>query len=199
MSGAKNLQPADAFILPTETGAAVMFDERSLSAAGELQLEVYAPFELSPGEIDYLRAECQQRLATVPQPRSGRMLRRIPVAITELTILGLLVYYFIDGAFPQWPVLLVAAAAGFLPSSAQMLLRRRRRGRPGRILTAGPGLDGNSVQRIGQIWGLTAAGQAPNHIDFENAARSIGWLQAAAFYRGLRDPAQLSPLGFRAA
>ncbi len=192
------MQPADAFILPTETGAAVLFDERSLSAAGELQLEVYAPFELSPGEIDYLRAECQQRLASVPLPRTRSLLRRVPVAIAELAILGLLAYYFIDGEFAQWPVLLVAVAAGFLPSSVQLLLRRRRRGRPGRILAAGPGLDGNSVQRIGQIWGLTASGQAPNHIDFENSARSIGWRQAAAFYRGLRDPAQLPPLNFRA-
>ena len=193
------MQPADAFILPTETGAAVMFDERSHSAAGELQLEVYAPFELSPGEIDYLRAECQQRLASIPRPRARSMLRQVPVAIAELTILGLVVYFFIDAAFPEWPVLLVAVAAGFLPSSAQLLLRRRRRGRPGRILAAGPGLDGNSVQRIGQIWGLTASGQSPNHIDFENAARSIGWLEAAVFYRGLRDPARIRPLGFRAA
>lgn len=193
------MQPADAFILPTETGAAVMFDERALSAAGELRLEVYSPFELSPGEIDYLRAECQQRLASVPQPRARSMLRQLPVAIAELAILALLVYFFIDAALPEWPVLLVAVAAGFLPSSVQLLLRRRRRGRPGRIQMAGPGLDGNSVQRIGQIWGLAAAGQAPNHIDFENVARSIGWSQAAAFYRGLRDPAQLRPLNFRAA
>ena len=193
------MQPADAYILPTETGAAVMFDERSLSAAGELQLEVYAPFELSPGEIDYLRAECQQRLAQVPRPRARRLLAQVPVAIAELVLLGLLVYFFVDAAVPAWPVLLVAVAAGFLPSSAQLLLRRRRRGRPGRIVAAGPGLDGNAVQRIGRVWGLAAAGQAPNHIDFENAARSIGWPQAASFYRGLRDPARGRPLKFRAA
>ena len=175
-----------------------MFDDRALSAAGELQLEVYAPFELSPGEIDYLRAECQQRLAGVPQARPAGMFRQISVAIAELAILGLLVYFFIDAAFPDWPVLLVAVAAGFLPSSVQLLLRRRRRGSPGRIRAAGPGLDGNAVQRIGQIWGLAASGGAPNHIDFENAAREIGWPQAAVFYRRLRDPGQFLPLRFRA-
>ena len=178
-----------------------MFDEHALSAAGELRLEVYAPFELSPGEIDYLRAECQQRLATVPRFPSEGIWRPAATAIAELAILGLLVYFFIDAAFPNWPVLLVAAAAGFLPASAQLFLRLRHRrgGERGRIVMAGPGLDGNSVQRIGQIWALAASGRAPDHIEFENAALTIGWLPAVAFYRRLRDPAELLPLNFRAA
>ncbi len=178
-----------------------MFDERALSGAGELRLEVYAPFEISPGEIDYLRAECQQRLASVPRVPSEGKLRQAAAAVAELLILALLIYFFIDAALPDWPVLLVAVAAGFLPSSVQLLLRirRRRGGMPGRIVMAGPGLDGSAVHRIGQIWGLAASGRSPDHIDFENAARAVGWLQAAAFYRRMRDPGELRPLNFRAA
>ncbi len=191
--------PANAYVLPTETGAAVMFDRPALLPRGAIRLEVYAPFQLSPGEIDCLRAEFCDRVARAPSPGIISTVGLALVALAELALLALLAYHFVQSGQALLPVLLVATAFAFLPSSLRLIARfLSHPPHPGRVVAATSGMDGAAVQRIGRIWSQTATLEAPNTIDFENAALHAGWLEAAAFYRAMRTSPAQPALPFRA-
>ncbi len=191
---------AKAYILPTESGAAVMYDPDPAECRGDVALEVYAPFELSPGEIDYLRAEYAADVAA--GSRRGRRSRwkRALLAIFELALLALLVYYFSQTGQGPLSVLSVAVGATLLPSAYLLTvsLRQRSPRSPGQVVAAAAGVDGSSVQRIGQIWAQPAVAQhGANHVDLENASRRALWPTAAVFYRRLRSGRAKAPMAFR--
>ncbi len=191
--------PANAYVLPTETGAAVMFDRPAVLPSGDIRLEVYAPFQLSPGEVDCLRAEFCDRVARAPSPRIDGAAGLALVALAELALLALLAYHFVESGQAILPVLLVATAFAFLPSGLRLIARiLLRPPHPGRVVGVTSGMDGAAVQRIGRIWSQTATLEAPNTIDFEYAALNAGWVEAAAFYRAMRNSSGQPALRFRA-
>ena len=194
----------DAFVVPTETGAALFIDADYTAldtANGPVQLAIYSPYEVSPGEAAVVRARLEADLFSYAASAAGfgrAWARHALLALLELTILGVLVAFLI--ANPSRVAFIVGWALpfGFLiatRSALRAFAHRRIGARARRMLESGvviaePAIAqfGGSLAHVRDIWrGLEEGAFARDIVALELAAeRLLRWPGAVTFYRSLR-------------
>lgn len=205
----------DAFVVPTETGAACFIDSdyAEIDASnGPVQLAIYSPYEVSPGEAAIVRARLEADLfsyATGAARLGHKWKRHALVALLELTLLGVLVAFLIINPSRAAFVVGWTLPFGFLVASRTALdvFAHREVGRRARrLLASGTVLAepataqfGGSLAHVRDIWrGVEEGTIARDTVALELAAqRQLRWPGAVAFYRTLRgtlnDPRQRAP------
>lgn len=198
--------------MPTETGAAFFVDSdyAELDASnGPVQLAIYSPYEISPGEAAIVRARLEADLfsyAAAAARFGSKWKRHALLALLELTILGLLVTFLILNQSQAAFVVAWTLPFGFFVATRTALdvFANREVGvRAHRLLASGTVLAepataqfGGSLAHVRDIWrGVEEGTIARDILALELAAqRQLRWPGAVAFYRTLRgtpgDPRQ---------
>ena len=210
----------DAFVVPTETGAAFFVDAdyAELDAAnGPVQLAIYSPYEVSPGEVAVVRGRLEADLFSYAASAAGlgrAWMRHALLAILELTILGVLVAFLV--ANPSRVAFIVGWALPFgffiaTRSALHAFAQREYGARARRLLESGavlaePAISqfGGSLAHVRDIWrGLEEGAFARDTVALELASeRLLRWPGAVTFYRSQRqadEPSRPRPLRSRLA
>jgi hypothetical protein len=190
--------------VPTETGAAFFIDSdyAELDAAnGPIQLAIYGPCDVSPGEAAIVRARLEADLFTyaAAAARFGQRWRQHAlVALIELAILGVLVAFLIGNPSRMAFVIGWTLPFGFFVAgraALQAFAHREIGARARRLLASGVVLAepataqfGGSLAYVRDIWrGLEEGTIARDVVALELAAQQqLRWPGAVAFYRSLR-------------
>ena len=200
----------DAFVVPTETGAAFFVDAdyTELDAAnGPVQLAIYSPYDVSAGEAAVVRARIEADLFGYAASAAGlgrAWLRHALLAILELTILGVLIAFLI--ANPSRVAFIVGWALPFgffiaTRSTLHAFAQREFGARARRMLESGaviaePAIaqSGGSLAHVRDIWrGLEEGAFARDTVALELASeRLLRWPGAVAFYRSQRHAGEHS-------
>ncbi len=194
----------DAFVVPTETGAAFFVDSdyADLDASnGPIELAIYSPYDVSPGEAAIVRARFEADLFTYAAAAAqfGRMWRRHALlALLELAILAALVAFLLVNPSRVAFVIGWTLPFGFFVATRaalQAFAHREIGTRARRLLVSGAVLAepaiarfGGSLAHVRDIWrGLEEGTIARDIVALELAAqRQLRWPGAVAFYRTLR-------------
>lgn len=212
-----NAQRIDAFVVPTDTGSAVLIDtdyERLDADAGPFQVALYSRAPMSPGELAVIRARVEadlfgQAVRTAAQGR--RWALAALVGLLELGVVGVLLAFLFVNREPVHAVVAWAAPLGFLPGLLQAwrAVARRRAGAGARsILEVGEllpttvvGRDGDSLARLRDLWRVADQPDVPRDLmRLERDARlHVRWPAAARFYRALAGEPPAAPVQGRLA
>ena len=209
-----NAQLIDAFVVPTDTGSAVLIDAdyRRLDAdAGPFQIALYSRLPLSMGDLAVIRARVEADLFA-HAVRTAAEGRRWPLALVvgllDLIVVGLLLTFLFINREPVHAVVVWAALLGFAPGLLYVwrAVARRRAGASARstlevgelLPTTAVGRDGESLARLRDLWRLADQPDEPRDLmRLERLARQrVRWPAAARFYRELAGaPQASSPAG----
>ena len=197
-------QVVDAFIVPTERGAALFVgsDYRDLDpSSGPFQLAVYGPTKLSPGEFALLRSRFEGDLLEYANRAAAygyAWRRQIVLAVLELAILGILIAFLSLNPIGTSFLLGWALPFGFFVSALTALrafARRRVAASARRVLESSvvlsqpaPSRRGESLAFARDIWRLVEGGEvARESAALERAtSRELHWTVGEAFYHSLR-------------
>ena len=206
-----NAQLIDAFVVPTDTGSAVLIDAdygRLDAVAGPFQIALYSRLPLSMGELAVIRARVEadlfaQAVRTAAEGR--RWLLALLMGLLELGVVGVLLAFLFLNREPVHAVVAWAAPLGFVPGLllAWRAVARRRIGARARatlevgelLPTTAVGRDGESLARLRDLWRFANEPDEPRDLmRLERGARSrVGWPAAARFYRALATAPDASP------
>ena len=170
------------------------------SAGPEEELAVYAPGELSAGELAELRAAYLASLGRALGEQERRALALRPLAwwwLAGIAAMLLLVWHVLPlGTFLAWIVLAGAATALPLgrssfawPFAPRNAARARRLARGAASLVAVAGAEPRQRERIADIWRLaTRLSGSVEHVlgELERHCTENAWRQVAAFYAAER-------------
>ena len=161
-------QEVDAFVVPTETGAAFFVDSNhaELDASdGPIQLATYSPHEVSAGEAAVVRARFGDDLFSFAVSAAGfghAWRRKTVIALLEFVILALLVTFLVVNRSPIAWMIGWALPFGFLVATRSALhaVAHRKVGERARcMLTSGLVLIdpataqfGGSLAHVRDIW-----------------------------------------------
>ncbi len=206
-------QSIDAFVVPTDTGAAVLIDTdyASLDARrGPFQIAVYGRAPMSPGELALTCARVEADLFTFAR-RMARHGRRWPlellVGLLELGAAGLLLAFLFLNRQPIHAIVVWAVPLAFAPAALHTLraLRLRRTGARARAaLLHGEvlpwtvvGRDGDGLARLRDLWrAADRGGETRDLLRLEREARlRMRWPAAAQLYRRLAGAPPARPRG----
>ena len=205
-----NAQLIDAFVVPTDTGSAVLVDTdfRRLDAdVGPFQIALYSRLPLSMGELAVIRARVEADLfahAVRTATEGRRWVLALVTGLLEMGVLGVLLAFFFLNREPVHAVVVWAAPLGFLPglrcvwravAGRQAGARARSTLELGELLpTAAVGRDGESLARLRDLWRIAGEPDEPRDLmRLERVAREqVRWPAAARFYRDLADAPQVS-------
>lgn len=212
-----NAQLIDAFVVPTDTGSAVLIDTDygQLDAdAGPFQIALYSRLPLSMGELAVIRARVEADLfahAVRTAAEGRRWVLALLMGLLELGVVGVLLAFLFLNREPVYAVVAWAAPLGFLPGvlHAWRAVARRRAGARARatlevgelLPTTAVGRDGDSLARLRDLWRFTDQPNAPRDLmRLEREARSrVRWPAAARFYRELAGAPEAAPTSGRLA
>ena len=206
-----NAQLIDAFVVPTDTGSAVLIDADygQLDAdAGPFQIALYSRLRMSQGELAVIRSRVEADLfshavATAAQGR--RWVLALLVGLLELGVAGVLLAFLFINREPVHAVVAWAVPLGFLPGllyAWRAVSRRRAGARARSILEVGEllpttaiGRDGDSLARLRDLWRVADQPDEPRDLMRleRDAERRVRWPAAARFYRELADAPELAP------
>ena len=119
-----NAQFIDAFVVPTDTGSAVLIDTdfwRLDADAGPFQIALYSRLPLSMGELAVIRARVEADLfahAVRTAAEGRRWVLALLMGVIELGVLGVLLAFLFLNREPVHAVVVWAAPLGFLPGLA---------------------------------------------------------------------------------
>ena len=198
-----NAQLIDAFVLPTDTGSAVLIDTdygRLDADAGPFQIALYSRLPMSPGELAVIRARVEADLFSHAVRMAGQGRRwalALLVGLLELGVVSVLLAFLFINREPVHAVVAWAVPLGFLPGLLQAwraVARRRSGARARSILEVGEllpttavGRDGDLLARLRDIWRAADQPDEPRDLmRLERDARSrVRWPAVARFYREL--------------
>ncbi len=205
-----NAQFIDAFVVPTDSGSAVLIDTdfRRLDAeAGPFQIALYSRLPLSMGELAVIRSRVEADLfaqAVRTAARGQRWVLALLTGVLELCVLGVLLAFLFLNREPVHAVVVWAAPLGFLPGLAyvwhsvtgrQAGARARSTLELGELLpNTAVGRDGDSLARLRDLWRIAEQPDEPRDLmRLEGVARErVRWPAAARFYRELAKAPQAS-------
>lgn len=198
-----NAQLIDAFVVPTDTGSAVLIDAdygQLDAVAGPFQIALYSRLPLSMGELAVIRARVEADLfahAVRTAAEGRRWLLALLMGLLELGVVGVLLAFLFLNREPVHAVVAWAAPLGFVPGLlfAWRAVARRRVGARARatlevgelLPTTAVGRDGDSLARLRDLWRFIDQPNEPRDLmRLERAARiRVRWPAAARFYRAL--------------
>lgn len=198
-----NAQLIDAFVVPTDTGSAVLIDTdygRLDADAGPFQIALYSRLRMSQGELAVIRSRVEADLFSHAVRMAGhgrRWALALLVGLLELGVVGALLAFLFLNREPVFAVVVWAAPLGFAPGLLQAwrgVARRRTGSRARSILDVGEllpttavGRDGDSLARLRDLWRAANQPDEPRDLmRLERDARSrVRWPAAARFYREL--------------
>ena len=205
-----NAQLIDAFVVPTDTGSAVLVDtdfQRLDADTGPFQIALYSRLPLSMGEVAVIRARVEADLfadAVRTAAEGRRWVLALMTGLLELGVLGVLLAFLFLNREPVHAVVVWAAPLGFLPGLGYVwrAVAGRRAGARARstlelgelLPTAAVGRDGESLARLRDLWRIAEQPDEPRDLmRLERVARErVRWPAAARFYRDLADAPQVS-------
>lgn len=209
-----NAQFIDAFVVPTDTGSAVLIDTdfwRLDADAGPFQIALYSRLPLSMGELAVIRARVEADLfahAVRTAAEGRRWVLALLTGVIELGVLGVLLAFLFLNREPVHAVVVWAAPLGFLPGLAyvwrtvagrQAGARARSTLELGELLpNTAVGRDGDSLARLRDLWRIAEQPDEPRDLmRLERVARErVQWPAAARFYRELANaPRTSAPRG----
>ena len=209
-----NAQLIDAFVVPTDTGSAVLIDAdygRLDADAGPFQIALYSRLPLSMGELAVIRSRVEADLfahAVRMASEGRRWVLALLMGLLELGVVGVLLAFLFLNREPVHAVVVWAAPLGFVPGLvfAWRAVRRRRVGASARatlelgelLPTTVVGRDGDSLARLRDLWRFAdRPGEPRDLMRLEQAARRrVRWSAAARFYRALAAaPEDSAPAG----
>ena len=206
-----NAQLIDAFVVPTDTGSAVLIDadyERLKAVAGPFQIALYSRLPLSMGELAVIRARVEADLfahAVRTAAEGRRWVLALLMGLLELGVVGVLLAFLFLNREPVHAVVAWAAPLGFLPGvlHAWRAVARRRAGASARatlevgelLSTIAVGRDGESLARLRDLWrNINRPNEPRDLMRLERVARTrVRWPEAARFYRTLAAAPDAAP------
>lgn len=205
-----NAQLIDAFVVPTDTGSAVLIDAdygQLDAVAGPFQIALYSRLPLSMGELAVIRARVEADLFSHAVRTAGegrRWLLALLTGLLELAVVGVLLAFLFLNREPVHAVVAWAVPLGFVPGLllAWRAVARRRVGARARatlevgelLPTTAIGRDGDSLARLRDLWRFIDQPNEPRDLmRLERAARvRVRWPAAARFYRALATAPEVS-------
>ncbi len=206
-----NAQLIDAFVVPTDTGSAVLVDTdygRLDAEAGPFQIALYCRAPMSMGELAVIRSRVEADLfahAVRVAGQGRRWALALLAGLLELSVVGVLLAFLVINRDPDYAVVAWAVPLGFLPGLLQAwraVARRQVGSRPRSILEVGEllpttavGRDGDSLARLRDLWRAAARPNEPRDLmRLERDARNrVRWPAAARFYRELAGAPEATP------
>ena len=206
-----NAQLIDAFVVPTDTGSAVLIDTdygRLDADAGPFQIALYSRLPLSQGELAVIRARVEADLFSHAVRMAGQGRRwalALLLGLLELGVVGVLLAFLFMNREPVHAVVAWAVPLGFLPGLAQArqaVARWRVGARARSILDVGEllptlavGRDGDSLARLRDLWRIADQPDEPRDLmRLERDARNrVRWPAAARFYLELAGAPEAAP------
>lgn len=207
-----NVQFVDAFVVPTDTGSAVLIDTdygRLEADAGPFQIALYSRLRMSQGELAVIRARVEADLfshAVRMASEGRRWALALLLGLLELGVVGVLLAFLFLNREPVHAFVVWAVPLGFLPGLAQAwraVARRRSGARARAILEVGEllsttavGRDGDSLARLRDLWRAANQPDEPRDLmRLERDARNrVSWPTAARFYRELAGAPEAAPV-----
>lgn len=206
-----NAQLIDAFVVPTDTGSAVLVDTdygRLDAEAGPFQIALYSRAPMSMGELAVIRSRVEADLFAHAVRMAGqgrRWVLALLVGLLELSVAGVLLAFLTINRDPDYAVVAWAVPLGFLPGLLQAgrAVARRRVGSRARAIlelgellpTTAVGRDGDSLARLRDLWRVAAQPNEPRDLmRLERDARNrVRWPAAARYYRELAGAPETRP------
>ena len=206
-----NAQLIDAFVVPTDTGSAVLVDAdygRLDADAGPFQIALYSRLPMSMGELAVIRSRVEADVFSHAVRTAGegrRWALALLVGLLELGVVGVLLAFLFINREPVHAVVAWAVPLGFLPGLLQAwraVARRRSGSRARSILEVGEllpatavGRDGDSLARLRDLWRAADEPDEPRDLmRLERDARSrVRWPAVARFYRELAGAPEAAP------
>ena len=206
-----NAQLIDAFVVPTDTGSAVVIDAdygRLDADAGPFQIALYSRLPMSQGELAVIRSRVEADLFT-HAVRMAAQGRRWPLALLvgllELGVVGVLLAFLFINREPVHAVVAWTVPLGFVPGLVQAwrAVARRRVGACARSIlevgellpTTAIGRDGDSLARLRDLWRIADRREESRDLMRleRDARRRVRWPAAARFYRELAGAPPVAP------
>ena len=207
-----NVQFIDAFVVPTDTGSAVLIDTdygRLEADAGPFQIALYSRLRMSQGELAVIRARVEADLFSHAVQVAGegrRWVLALLLGLLELSLVGVLLAFLFLNREPIHALVVWAVPLGFLPGLAQAwraVARRRLGARARAMLELGEllpntavGRDGDSLARLRDLWRAANEPDEPRDLMRleRDARRRVRWPTAARFYRELAGAPEVTPV-----
>ena len=201
MNSAQQAEPINVFVVPVPEGAVAFFDTDSMnldSRSSAFRVDAYSPFDLSEGEIEYIRAEVESEIVAYAK-RNADLSKQwqlfAALGMVDLIMLGLLLAFVFINSDRSFLVFFWLFGAVLLPGplAAIRLLSARRKSRSSEhllntpIVAAFAGRSGEGAEAINKVWSdLAKAGSRRDLASLEESCRAVRWRAGVRFYRRLR-------------